>query len=83
MFLTKIQPHASSIFSEEKLKDKLNVDWVSYGAVSPVKNQGSCQASYAFSAIGSLEGFMVTYYGGEVKSFSAQQLIDCSQTRGN
>jgi len=30
------------------------VDWISYGAVSPVKNQGSCTASYAFSAVGAI-----------------------------
>ena len=30
------------------------VDWVKYGAVSPVKDQGSCTASYAFSAVAAL-----------------------------
>lgn len=30
------------------------VDWVSYGAVSPVKYQGSCTATYAFSAVGAI-----------------------------
>jgi C1A family cysteine protease len=38
------------------------VDWVTYGAVSPVKNQGSCQATYAFSAVGALEGISVIFY---------------------
>lgn len=38
------------------------IDWVTYGAVSPVKNQGSCVASYAFSAVGAIEGVSVIFY---------------------
>ena len=58
------------------------VDWVTYGAVSPVKNQGSCTASYAFSAVGAVEGVSVIFFKNQVE-YSAQQLVDCSQSYGN
>ena len=60
----------------------LNVDWVGYGAVSPVKNQGLCQATYAFSAIGGIEGISYIYFKAQTE-YSVQQLIDCSQSYGN
>ena len=54
-----------------------SVDWVKAGFDGPVKDQGSCGACYAFSAIGALEGAYLAKTG-ELLSFSEQQLIDCS-----
>lgn len=59
-----------------------DIDWVSRGAVTPVKDQGQCASCWAFSATGGLEGLSKVAYG-TLESFSEQQLIDCSGSYGN
>lgn len=54
-----------------------DVDWTTKGAVGPIKNQGQCSVSMLFSITGSLEG-LGKISTGTLKSFSQQQLLDCS-----
>eukprot|EP01100_Stratorugosa_tubuloviscum_P009236 TRINITY_DN385_c0_g1_i2.p1 TRINITY_DN385_c0_g1~~TRINITY_DN385_c0_g1_i2.p1 ORF type:complete len:356 (-),score=164.65 TRINITY_DN385_c0_g1_i2:1152-2129(-) len=64
-------------FSSKIIKEiPINWDWTSIGAVTPVKNQGNCGGSWAYSAIGSLEGVWKVA-GNELIGLSENQFIDC------
>ena len=58
------------------------IDWRTFGAVSPVKDQGQCGSCWTFSSTGAMEShtFLAT---GEMPLLSEQQLVDCAQAFDN
>ncbi|XVF40357.1 hypothetical protein PTKIN_Ptkin01aG0107000 [Pterospermum kingtungense] len=72
----------TSSFMYENLTDiPTSLDWRDQGAVTPIKNQGSCGCCWAFSAVAAMEG-ITQIKTGKLISMSEQQLLDCS-TNGN
>ena len=59
-----------------------SVDWRSTGAVTKIKDQGTCGSCYAFSAVSSIEG---AYFRATNKSLelSVEQVVDCSDSYNN
>jgi len=82
-FNNKPQQKASSIHSAPADVSSMasSVDWVSAGAVTAVKNQGSCGSCWAFSAIGAMEGaYLIKYDTQNANTWtglSEQQLVSC------
>eukprot|EP00286_Rhodomonas_abbreviata_P009199 CAMPEP_0181322596 /NCGR_PEP_ID=MMETSP1101-20121128/19313_1 /TAXON_ID=46948 /ORGANISM="Rhodomonas abbreviata, Strain Caron Lab Isolate" /LENGTH=337 /DNA_ID=CAMNT_0023430521 /DNA_START=29 /DNA_END=1042 /DNA_ORIENTATION=- len=60
----------------DKTSTPSSIDWVEKGAVTDVKDQGSCGSCWSFSTTGSLEGAYQIKYGS-LKAFSEQELVSC------
>nr|CAQ03433.1 silcatein 2 [Spongilla lacustris]CAQ54052.1 silicatein alpha 4 [Spongilla lacustris] len=59
-----------------------SIDWRAKGAVTSIKYQAQCGASYAFAATGALEGASALANDKQV-TLSEQNIIDCSVPYGN
>merc|ERR1719246_24817 len=53
-----------------------SVDWVTAGAVTPIKNQEQCGSCWAFSSTGAMEGMWKINHGSLI-SLSEEQLVQC------
>ncbi|KAI6209675.1 hypothetical protein M3Y96_00245900 [Aphelenchoides besseyi] len=62
----------------QTVKRPIQFDWRSRGAVTGIKNQGSCGSCYAFSVTAVVESLNVIA-GGKRTKLSEQELLDCDR----
>lgn len=63
----------------------ISVDWTTSGAVSSIKDQGSCGGCYAFATNAAIESAYLMKNSTQYAqiNLSVQQVLDCSKSYGN
>jgi len=61
-----------------------SVNWVTEGAVAPIKDQGQCGSCWAFSAVSAIESANYLQKSmTNVPTYSEQQVVDCDKADDN
>ena len=71
-----IPAKTGALHKADRLNGATEVDWVSAGAVTPIKDQARCGSCWAFSTTGSVEG-AYAIASGTLTSLSEQDLVSC------
>lgn len=78
--VTNVYRNVQKVVKRDNVATPDRVSWIEQGAVTAMKNQGSCGSCWAFGAVGSLEG-VYKRETGVLRAFSEQQVLDCTYDR--
>ncbi|XP_060108302.1 cathepsin W [Heteronotia binoei] len=64
--------------SAKPLKSAKSCDWRKYGAITAVKNQGTCKSCWAFAAVSNIEALW-NIHCDSPRNLSVQEVVDCTR----